>query len=162
MRVMCKPGSVGDLGGQPPRSTRPKRFCKAGSDPRALGVIRGVEQPHTETVRMEIYSTRHAELAKTCVAAFSGSFCCVGKRNRPTTTLFVKRTTKGEGVGSRPHDGTRPPSVRSSHLRLDPDARRPNRRTLKGRVSSGLFGASFCWHAAETKQAQEVLANCGT
>ena len=23
MRVMCKPGSVGDLGGQPPRSTRP-------------------------------------------------------------------------------------------------------------------------------------------
>ena len=24
MRVMCKPGSVGDLGGQPPRSTRPK------------------------------------------------------------------------------------------------------------------------------------------
>ena len=99
MRVMCKPGSVGDLGGQPPRSTRPKRFCKAGSDPRALGVIRGVEQPHTETVRMEIYSTRHAELAKTCIAAFSGSFCCVGKRNRPTTTLFVKRTTK-IGIGA--------------------------------------------------------------
>ena len=24
MRVMCKPGSVGDLGGQPPRSTRPE------------------------------------------------------------------------------------------------------------------------------------------
>ena len=23
VRVMCKPGSVGDLGGQPPRSTRP-------------------------------------------------------------------------------------------------------------------------------------------
>ena len=23
MRVMCTPGSVGDLGGQPPRSTRP-------------------------------------------------------------------------------------------------------------------------------------------
>ena len=71
----------------------PERFCEAGSDPRALGVIRGVEQPHTETVRMEIHSTRHAELAKTCIAAFSSSFCCVGKRNRPTTTLFVKRTT---------------------------------------------------------------------
>ena len=25
MRVMCKPGSVGDLGGQPPRSTRPAK-----------------------------------------------------------------------------------------------------------------------------------------
>ena len=24
VRVMCKPGSVGDLGGQPPRSTRPR------------------------------------------------------------------------------------------------------------------------------------------
>ena len=24
VRVMCKPGSVGDLGGQPPRSTRPE------------------------------------------------------------------------------------------------------------------------------------------
>ena len=24
VRVMCKPGSVGDLGGQPPKSTRPK------------------------------------------------------------------------------------------------------------------------------------------
>ena len=79
----------------------PNDFAKLEkrSDPRALGVIRGVEQPHTETVRMEIYSTRHAELAKTCVAAFSGSFCCVGKRNRPTTTLFVKRTTK-IGIGA--------------------------------------------------------------
>ena len=28
------------------------------------------------------------------LAAFSSSFCCVGKRNRPTATLFVKRTTK--------------------------------------------------------------------
>src|SRR5271157_475811 len=25
VRVMCKPGSVGDLGGQPPRSTRPAK-----------------------------------------------------------------------------------------------------------------------------------------
>ncbi len=25
VRVMCKPGSVGDLGGQPPKSTRPKK-----------------------------------------------------------------------------------------------------------------------------------------
>jgi hypothetical protein len=25
VRVMCKPGSVGDLGGQPPRSTRPEK-----------------------------------------------------------------------------------------------------------------------------------------
>jgi Transposase DDE domain len=33
-------------------------------------------------------------LAKTCVAAHFSSFCCVGKRNRATTTLFVKRTTK--------------------------------------------------------------------
>src|SRR4051812_6274455 len=43
---------------------------------------------------MEIYSTRHAELAKTGVAAFSSSLSCVGKRNGPTTTLFLKRTTK--------------------------------------------------------------------
>jgi hypothetical protein len=28
---------------------------------------------------MEIYSTRHAELAKTRIAAFSSSFCCVEK-----------------------------------------------------------------------------------
>ena len=55
-----------------------KRFCEAGSDPRAIGVIRGVEQPHTEAVRMEIYSTRHAELAKTRIAAFSSSFGCIG------------------------------------------------------------------------------------
>src|SRR5271157_890987 len=37
--------------------------------------------------------------------------------------------------------------------RLDPDGLRPNRRTLKGRVSSGLFRASLCWQAAETKEA---------
>jgi hypothetical protein len=28
---------------------------------------------------LEIYSTRHAELAKTCIAAFSSSFCSVEK-----------------------------------------------------------------------------------
>jgi hypothetical protein len=56
-----------------------KRFCEAGGDSRAPGVIRGVEQPQTETVRMEVYSTRHAELAKTRVAAFSDSFRCVEK-----------------------------------------------------------------------------------
>jgi len=49
VRVMCKPGSVGDLGGQPPRSTRPdapdpdaptmplRRSC---APIRRLGVIR--------------------------------------------------------------------------------------------------------------------------
>jgi hypothetical protein len=42
-------------------------------------VTRGAEQLQTETVRVEVYSTRHAELAKTRVAAFSSSFCCVEK-----------------------------------------------------------------------------------
>ena len=57
----------------------PNDFAKLEAIRVLLCVIRGVEQPHTETVRMEIYSTRHAELAKTCVAAFSGSFCCAEK-----------------------------------------------------------------------------------
>ena len=56
-----------------------ERFREAGSDPRAPGVVRGIEQPHAETVRVEVHSTRHAGLAKTCVAAFSSSFCCVGE-----------------------------------------------------------------------------------
>ena len=56
----------------------PNDFCQAGSDPRAPGVIRGVEQSHTKAVRVEVYSTRHAELAKTRVAAFSSSSGCVG------------------------------------------------------------------------------------
>ena len=34
MRVMCKPGSVGDLGGQPPRSTRPKETDPKETDPK--------------------------------------------------------------------------------------------------------------------------------
>ena len=52
--------------------------------------------------------------------------------------------------------------------RHDPDARRPTRITLKGRVPSGLFRASLCWQAAETKEAQAVPTNrwfngiCGT
>ena len=48
-----------------------KQFREAGSDPRALGVIRRVKQPHAETARMEIYPTRHRELAKTCVIVYS-------------------------------------------------------------------------------------------
>src|SRR5271166_6513085 len=66
---------------------------------------------------------------------------------------LVVRGAKGEGVGSRPHEGPRPLSVRSSRPRLDPNARRPNRRTLKGHVPTGLFGASLCSQAAETKEA---------
>ena len=59
--------------------------------PEAVGLAR--TKPHTETVRVEVYSTRHAELAKTRVAAFRSSSGCVGRRNRLTTTLVVKRTT---------------------------------------------------------------------
>ena len=33
-------------------------------------------------------------MARSCVAALFSSFCCIGKRTRATTTLFVKRTTK--------------------------------------------------------------------
>jgi hypothetical protein len=38
-------------------------------------------------------------------------------------------------------------------LLLDPGARRPTRKTLKGRVPSGFFGSSLCSQPAETKQA---------
>jgi len=49
VRVMCKPGSVGDLGGQPPRSTRPKESRPQGvpdpkeSDPK--GSKESIEPP---------------------------------------------------------------------------------------------------------------------
>jgi len=75
---------------------------------------------------------------------------------------IVSRAAMGEGVGSRPHAGPWPLSVRSSRPRLDPDARRSNRRTLKGRVLSCLFGASLGSQAAETRENRAVLANCGT
>ena len=42
MRVMCKPGSVGDLGGQPPRSTRPE-----DPDPEDPRTPRTPETPRT-------------------------------------------------------------------------------------------------------------------
>ena len=66
---------------------------------------------------------------------------------------LLGRDANGEGVGSRPHAGLRRPSVRSSRPRLDPDVRRPNRKTLKGCAHSGLFGASLCSQAAETEEA---------
>ena len=78
----------------PEKGADAERFRDAGSSPGATGVVRGAEQPHAATVCVEVHSTRHAGLAKTCVAAFFSSFRCVGKRNRATTTLFVKRTTK--------------------------------------------------------------------
>ena len=75
---LAEPG--GDLFfDHPEEGADAERFCEAGSGPCAAGVIRGVEQPQTETVRVEVYSTGHAELAKTCVAAFFSSFCCVGE-----------------------------------------------------------------------------------
>ena len=78
---LAEPG--GDLFfDHPEEGVDAERFCEAGSDPRAPGVIRGVEQPHAETVRVEVYSTRHAELAKTRVAAFSSSSCCVRTKER--------------------------------------------------------------------------------
>jgi len=66
---------------------------------------------------------------------------------------LLGRDANGEGVGSRPHAGLRRPSVRSSRPRLDPDVRRPNRKTLKGCATSRLFGASLCSQAAETEEA---------
>src|SRR5207302_10967570 len=70
-----------------------ERFRDAASGPRALGVIRRIEQPHAASLCVEVHSTGHAGLVKTCGAALFSSFCCLGKRNRTTTTLFVKRTT---------------------------------------------------------------------
>ena len=70
-----------------------ERFRETASGPRAAGVVRGVEQPHAAAVCMEVHSTGSDGMAKTCVAAFFSSFCCLGGRNRETTTLFVKRTT---------------------------------------------------------------------
>ncbi len=37
VRVMCKPGSVGGLGGRPPRSTRPGRRARNYKCDNALG-----------------------------------------------------------------------------------------------------------------------------
>ena len=58
MRVMCKPGSVGDLGGQPPRSTRPAKASsvrptvnrKQGLTPRSL---RGEAQRFQDVVQAQ-------------------------------------------------------------------------------------------------------------
>ena len=48
---LAEPG--GDLFfDHPKKGVDAKRFREAGSNPRALGVIRGIEQPNTETVRV--------------------------------------------------------------------------------------------------------------
>ena len=60
-----------------------------------LALYEELSKSPAEAVRVEVHSTGHAGLAKTCVAAFFSSFRCLRRRNRETTTLFVKRTTKG-------------------------------------------------------------------
>ena len=58
VRVMCKPGSVGDLGGQPPRSTRPNCFSGSSSSP-----------PFGRSAPAAI---RHLYGSRACVRAFPG------------------------------------------------------------------------------------------
>src|SRR5208283_5470627 len=64
---------------------------------------------------------------------------------------------KGSGRWLPTARGTETTAGSIVNRRLDPDARRSTRRTSrrtpKGRVPTGLFGASLCWQAAETKEA---------
>ena len=45
MRVMCKPGSEGDLGGQPPRSTRPEARKSVDPEDHRDRLLQSLEQP---------------------------------------------------------------------------------------------------------------------
>ena len=67
MRVMCKPGSVGDLGGQPPRSTRPE-------DPRPRGPPRTPNRSDPEDPQTTLLAREVVELSRDVAQAHVSAF----------------------------------------------------------------------------------------
>src|SRR5262245_16356710 len=89
---LVEPGR-GLLLDHPAEGTDAQRLPGPGRGAAAPGPVRGVDQPPAQAVRVEVHSRKTGGLVTTRPSAFRRRFGLTPKA-WPTTTLFVKRTTK--------------------------------------------------------------------